>query len=107
VTESHVTVSSGDQARDIRERCSLVPIELQNAYDRTQSCEWIRGYLGMRRRNPPEQGRFAGIRVAHKSNVGNLAKLQKKESLLSRLTVSVLPWRTVSRTLKMSVPLAT
>src|SRR5271165_4688901 len=105
MTESHVLVCSGDQAGNIRDCRPPVTIELDNADHRVQRREWIRGYLGMGRGNPPEQGRLPGIWVADKTNVGNLAKFQKEKTFFSRVPLSELPWRTVSRTFEMRVPL--
>ena len=96
MTEPDVLVSAGDQTWYIREGCSVVSIELDNANDRIQRREWIRSNLGMCRRNPAKQGRLSGIRVTDKTNVGNLTKFQKKKTFFPWLTFGELPGRAVS-----------
>ena len=90
VAEADVAMCALDQSGNVGDRSAAISVKLDHADDRVQRRKRIGRDFRMRRRNFPEQRRFARIRITNQRGVRHRAQFEKKMTLLAFLAFGVL-----------------
>ena len=106
VSEAFVFVGSFDDSRDIGDREAAILWEINDAHNGVQGCKRIGCGFWMGSGNGTEERGFSGIGISDEPDVGDRAEFEVKPSLLSRITLRVLPGHPVCGALEMGVSLA-
>ena len=82
VTQPGPGTGALDETRDVGDRGPATIVQLEDAEVRLQRRKGVVGDLRPGRREGPQEGRLAGIRQAHESDIGNEPKLEADPAFL-------------------------